>query len=358
MQPVFTNAFAQKFVKDQMCQQKRCAFPPFFLTDHSLVTNLFSFNRCRYPVQFNWTNNLKYIAREKIGIEFMEPGRKEILDHWAFGPHHVWSLPATGEIHRMWQPFNGLEIFPQGTSNQTADPDLFKDIPPALCKKKGGATMRIKCDDNGFPVVKSKGESIQERDMKRAKTKRPRDAYRGDDFFDMSNTLNRWMENGKHTAGKMKSCKAFTAQELQKLQAFLYLLRHADFDGVYQNTNDNRRLRKDIDELMLDWNQTRGYLKSLSSDDGNDKSLLESIHRDGHCHEALMWFVHHLTEDVKAALADIPDLALPLLSPTSHIAQCDAIKSKSKAHARVCGAYEEQVTCASCHSNAVPGHNF
>ena len=54
----------------------------------------------------------------------------------------------------MWQPFNGLEIFPSGTSNQTVDPTLFKEIPPALCKKKGGATFRIKCDDDGMPVIK------------------------------------------------------------------------------------------------------------------------------------------------------------------------------------------------------------
>ena len=32
------------------------------------------------------------------------------LDHWAYGPHHLWSYPENGQILRMWQPFNGLQV--------------------------------------------------------------------------------------------------------------------------------------------------------------------------------------------------------------------------------------------------------
>ena len=32
------------------------------------------------------------------------------LDHWAYGPHHLWSYPESGQILRMWQPFNGLQV--------------------------------------------------------------------------------------------------------------------------------------------------------------------------------------------------------------------------------------------------------
>ena len=42
------------------------------------------------------------------------------------------------------------------------------------------------------------------------------------------------------------------------------------------------------------------------------------MHRDGHCHEAVMWYVHHLPESMKR--------------------RCD----------------EEKVTCASCHSAVYP----
>merc|ERR1712046_503980 len=79
-------------------------------------------------------------------------GTKMVLDHWAFGPHHVWSVPATGKTVRMWQPFNGLQVFTNGTDDDSKlDPHVFDDIPPALCKKKGGATFRIKCTDDGLP---------------------------------------------------------------------------------------------------------------------------------------------------------------------------------------------------------------
>ncbi len=307
-----------------------------------------------YPIQYNWTQHLRFVARERIGIEFMEPGRKEILDHWSFGPHHVWSVPESGEIRRMWQPFNGLEIFPNGTSQQTIDPNLFKEIPPALCKKKGGATFRIKCDDDGFPIVKDDDASIKRvSDVVRAKTKTPRAIYRGDQFEDMSSTLNRWMENGKHTSGKMKPCDQFTAQELQKLQALLYLLRHDGFNQIYHRNSDNRLIRKDLETLQHDWNITRKYLDSEGSDE------LEAIHRDGHCHEALMWYVHHLENDVKESLSAIPDLQLPLLSKYSRRSQCKSLRSQGDAYAHVCDVYEEQVTCSSCHSNAVPpGHKF
>ena len=105
--------------------------------------------------------------------------------------------------------------------------------------------------------------------------------------------------------------------------------------------------------FQQDWAETRKHLDAVGSDE------LEAIHRDGHCHEALMWYVHHLTEDVKRALSDIPDLQLPLLSRYGRREQCQALREQGQSHAHVCDAYEEQVTCSSCHSNAVPpGHAF
>ena len=31
----------------------------------------------------------------------------------------------------------------------------------------------------------------------------------------------------------------------------------------------------------------------------NAKAELARMHRDGHCHEAVMWYVHHLPESMK-----------------------------------------------------------
>merc|ERR1712086_97738 len=46
-----------------------------------------------YPVQYNWTQQMFYIGRELIDVEYGVG--KMTLDHWAFGPHHVWSVPET-----------------------------------------------------------------------------------------------------------------------------------------------------------------------------------------------------------------------------------------------------------------------
>ena len=73
------------------------------------------------------------------------------LDHWAYGPHHAWTLPESGEIRRMWQPFNGLQVYPGGVNGGDVDINEFSAIPPEKCKS-GGATFRTGCDENGYPA--------------------------------------------------------------------------------------------------------------------------------------------------------------------------------------------------------------
>jgi hypothetical protein len=55
-----------------------------------------------YPVDYNWTAQMFFVGRETLGIEYTGTDNyTEIVDHWSFGPHHVWSTPGTGEIRRM-----------------------------------------------------------------------------------------------------------------------------------------------------------------------------------------------------------------------------------------------------------------
>lgn len=74
---------------------------------------------------------------------------------------------------------------------------------------------------------------------------------------------------------------------------------------------------------------------------------LARMHRDGHCHEAVMWYVHHLPDSVKAAMKDKAEL--PLLSNFRH----NVIERKPHA-VRLQRAYDEKVSCASCHSFTYP----
>ena len=107
-------------------------------------------------------------------------------------------------------------------------------------------------------------------------------------------------------------------------------------------------------------------LKDLNNleDNHDDETKLSEIQRDGHCHEAVMWFVHHITEDMKQILKETTDITIPLLSPNWHGKTCtDVMKStdnnNDETYKQVCNRYREQVTCASCHSNVLPPmHDF
>ena len=235
-----------------------------------------------YPVSTNWTDNLHFVARENIGIEYDQGNHT--LNHWAFGPHHVWTDVLTGRIRRMWQPFNGLQIFISGTSTSPVDPALFAQIPPPLCKKKGGATFRIKCSDEGLPTDPNTTHALSHTDAantspatatgtsmntnvnantvagtskatgmrtdtgtgtsartsqmtpnghtdeSRARTMVPRHGFRGDTFASMSTTLNEWLTRrlpgrpATATApGTMgtKPCGMWNVTELHRLQVGL-----------------------------------------------------------------------------------------------------------------------------------------
>ena len=334
-----------------------------------------------YPVQYNWTSQMFFIGREELGIEYTSvQNYTEVVDHWAFGPHHVWSTPGTGEIRRMWQPFNGLQVFSSKFNRSGVDESLFDDLPPKLCKKKGGAAIRIKCTDNGLPVPPSNTSVTAavtaavtaspvvpvSKDVKRAKQKKPSRPYRGETFDDMSNTLNRWLNRNKKIT--TTSCDQWTSEEIQRLQAMLYLIKDDSLNQIYQDADDNRQMRQSIQNIQHEWESLNALIASQEND--AQRASLARVQRDGHCHEVIMWYVHHLTEDVQKVLSADSKLHLPLLSDTLHSKACSGEKEDdevekgdddeyAKAKQRVCAVYAEQVTCASCHSNVVPpGHDF
>lgn len=146
------------------------------------------------PVQYNWVDNLFFVSTETLGVEYGVGSMT--LDHWAFGPHHAWTDPATGLIVRMWQPFNGLQIFTPGNWKEeiTADGQKYLDelaadgktAPKAAMPK--GSTFRIKCGDDGFHHAGGDDtiQKAQASDLKRARSKIPGAAYKGDNFQNMS----------------------------------------------------------------------------------------------------------------------------------------------------------------------------
>merc|ERR1711884_328930 len=134
-------------------------------------------------------------------------------------------------------------------------------------------------------------------------------------------------------------------EEIQQLQALFYLARESEFDSIYQDTLDNRRLRHDtLKDLQNNWKK----LNKLA--ENHPDKRMQYVRRDGHCHEAVMWYVHHISQDMKEILkgASIP---MPMLSPARHGVCTENLDEHGQ---QICKAYEEQVTCASCHSNELP----
>jgi len=314
------------------------------------------------PLQYNWTKLLRFMGRERLHVEYgVGP---QTLDHWIYGPHHAWTNPQTGIIVRLWQPFNGLQVFFPGTWQEGTDSALFSELKPdgsqsPAAAKEGGATFRIKCKADGFsedsvPIMRSDDvtdalelasqpvghQQSSTEDLERARTKVPRAAYKGDTFGEMSQTLNEWLM--KH-APNSKECDAWTVDELQRLQMQLFVLRDPQLDGVYQDTRDSRQLPVDLAKTAREWDELNSLAQSSPE--------LQRIHRDGHCHEAVMWYVHHLPESVKAELKD--KIALPLLSRMRHELSLP-VANVSMAARRVHKSYTYKVSCADCHSAVFP----
>ena len=156
----------------------------------------------------------------------------------------------------------------------------------------------------------------------------------------MSHTLNKFLA----VQANVKSCDDWSAKELQALAAMLYVLRDVKLDDVYQKSNDNRRIRGSLEDLQNDWEALNDSIESHE-----DQGHLHAITRDGLCHETVMWYVHHLSEDVRAVLRET-GVEIPLLSYESHETTVNLILLKPILRMLRCSAYEERAfACASCH---------
>ena len=100
---------------------------------------------------------------------------------------------------------------------------------------------------------------IAKEDHHRAETKVPRHDYKGMDFTDMSRVLNYWI-NSSYSA---IPCDMWKVEELQQLQALLYIAKESQFDDIYHRTSDNRRIRHQILEVRIFKSNiyTRGFTK-------------------------------------------------------------------------------------------------
>jgi len=139
-----------------------------WVVDQCICSNP-SGNHCEHPPCKSYIHywdtfkTAQYLGRERIGVEWIQDhgtgksGKMMELDHFILWSHHVWTDPVSRRLVRAWKPFNGLQNYdPEAWVDEVADPSVF-EAPPAKCKK-GGAKIRINCDDDGhYHPKKSEG---------------------------------------------------------------------------------------------------------------------------------------------------------------------------------------------------------
>lgn len=192
------------------------------------------------------------------------------------------------------------------------------------------------------------------KDYHRAHTSVPKEEYRGDGVYStMTEKLNAHLIRlgDEYSMMEPKACADFTLEELRDLQLEMYDLIHPSFQKIYEmkvvrgNRNDGRNMKyESIEELLDSWNN--------DIEAHSDSQFEANIFRDAKCHEIVMWYIHHLTEDTRKNKNSIKmkNQNIPLL-PTHTYGQL----SKEKEHLKdVFKKYNESLTCISCHNG---GHN-
>lgn len=181
-------------------------------------------------------------------------------------------------------------------------------------------------------------------DLKRAKQKVPRAAWKGDSFAEMSKVLTSKLSDSGH---RIRPCEEWAVSELQDLQRSIFKLTEKELLSIYRKAADGRRQRfESLEELEEHW----AAIDAAAMTDGS----LSDMRRDGLCHEAVMWAVHHTTSStLRRLLLDglvLPSLpivrheapvAVPLPSPVDH------------AHHIVHIEYAQQVSCQQCHTGKI-----
>jgi len=175
------------------------------------------------------------------------------------------------------------------------------------------------------------------RDLFRARSKVPRPDWKGDGHSGMSANLNKHMQN---MFPNVKPCDQWSAQELQQLQTELFNSRAPELDDIYSDSSDNRAMkRSSLGEHQAHW--------SALNDHASANPHMVQMLRDGHCHEAVMWLIHHVPGPEQQTL--FAKRPVPLLPETEHTGKaCDDYETASEK--AICASYVDTYSCATCHS--------
>ena len=107
-------------------------------------------------------------------------------------------------------------------------------------------------------------------------------------------------------------CASFDHPSLNAVATVLHKLREADLNAGYVSRGDRRKLHFDsFDYKEALWKAEEHAAKTLASHAPGGERY--NATRDGKCAEAVMWYIHHLSEAERARLAQVEAFVLPLL---------------------------------------------
>eukprot|EP00192_Tetraselmis_astigmatica_P003252 CAMPEP_0117651702 /NCGR_PEP_ID=MMETSP0804-20121206/2236_1 /TAXON_ID=1074897 /ORGANISM="Tetraselmis astigmatica, Strain CCMP880" /LENGTH=536 /DNA_ID=CAMNT_0005457703 /DNA_START=621 /DNA_END=2231 /DNA_ORIENTATION=- len=193
-------------------------------------------------------------------------------------------------------------------------------------------------------------------DLARAHQRIPRDAWRGSDFAHMSQVLTAKLSNAGHL---VRPCEEWSVKELKDLQKLVFSLSDPALLAVYDEVGEPRRQRfASLTELEAHWQKLEAGGVAASS-----PSTGWEVRRDGLCHEAVMWFVHHLNSDTQRRLVslghNLPSLPMhshsSLVPPEEEAGEVGGIGAGggSGEDAAIRAEYAQQVSCQQCHTGTI-----
>jgi len=170
--------------------------------------------------------------------------------------------------------------------------------------------------------------SLWDGDLRRARTRTPRSGYRGQGSLASANArLNKHLSARRGL--QLKACEDFSVPELRGTLRTLFQHASDELKGVYPQSDGRRALYAAVEDMEAHW--------------ADSAPVIDTRVRDAHCHEAVMWFVHHLTSEVQERIAAA--VVLPKLPVADH-----RVARGQRNTSDVAGKfYDEKVTCQACH---------
>jgi len=125
-----------------------------------------------------------------------------------------------------------------------------------------------------------------------------------------------------------RECHDFSVESLQEIQKVLFAARTPELESVYSEAKDTRSMAHSSEAALVEEQKMHLELEGAELNKA----------RDGVCHELVMWYVHHLSEDARQLVKS--QVVLPLLPTARH---------EASGNEQVDLRYDQQVSCGVCH---------